>query len=317
LGGFARLRQWHRLKTYDLVKDYADEERVMPVPDFQGLMLPVLRTVADGELSASETRERVADELGLSESDLAEMLPSGRAPTFANRVAWATFFMQRAGLLERPRRGVYRITEEGRRVLGEPPERIDMRFLERYPGYVEWRRRSAGAAVRDAQLPSGALPLTDTGATPEEQIERSHTALVAALETDLLDRVREKPPDFFEKLIVDLLIAMGYGGGREEMGKAVGRAGDAGIDHVGIHPGRSRVCRADQQTDRSRRRHRACPTDGRAWRGCPHSSDLRDQDRRRGLLRRLKAGFTDVADHGWPWSAPLSRPISRGWSGSS
>ncbi len=195
-------------------------------------MLPVLRTVADGELSASETRERVADELGLSESDLAEMLPSGRAPTFANRVAWATFFMQRAGLLERPRRGVYRITEEGRRVLGEPPERIDMRFLERYPGYVEWRRRSAGAAVRDAQLPSGALPLTDTGATPEEQIERSHTALVAALETDLLDRVREKPPDFFEKLIVDLLIAMGYGGGREEMGKAVGRAGDAGIDGI-------------------------------------------------------------------------------------
>lgn len=203
----------------------------MPVPDFQSLMLPVLRAAADGEISAPEMRERVAGELGLSESDLAEMLPSGRQTTFTNRVAWANVFLQRAGLLERPRRGVYRITEEGRRVLGEAPERIDMRFLERYPAYVEWRRRSAAGADRNHEVP-GALPSEDTSATPEEQIERSHTALVAALEADLLDRIRDRPPVFFEKLIIDLLIAMRYGGGREEMGKAIGRAGDAGIDGI-------------------------------------------------------------------------------------
>jgi restriction system protein len=203
----------------------------MPVPGFQSLMLPVLRSVKDGELSASEMRERIAGDLGLSESDLAEMLPSGRQTTFANRVAWANIFLQRAGLLEKVARGVYRISQEGRRVLGEAPERIDMRFLERYPAYVEWRRRSVAGAVRDADVPAS-LPLADDGATPEEQIERSHTALVAALEGDLLDRVREKPPAFFERLIIDLLVKMGYGGGRAEMGKAVGRAGDAGIDGV-------------------------------------------------------------------------------------
>ncbi len=167
----------------------------------------------------------------LSESDLAEMLPSGRQTTFANRVAWANIFLQRAGLLEKGGRGIYRITEEGRRVLHEAPERIDMRFLERYPAYVEWRRRSAAGAARDRQV-TAALPLEETGATPEEQIDRSHTALTSALEADLLDRVREKPPEFFERLIVDLLVKMGYGGGRQEMGKAVGRAGDAGIDGI-------------------------------------------------------------------------------------
>jgi restriction system protein len=89
----------------------------MPVPDFQSLMLPVLRAAADGEISASDLRERVAASVGLTESDLAEMLPSGRQTTFTNRTAWANVFLQRAGLLEKARRGVYRISDEGRRVL--------------------------------------------------------------------------------------------------------------------------------------------------------------------------------------------------------
>jgi restriction system protein len=176
-------------------------------------------------------RERIARELGLSDSDLAEMLPSGRVTTFANRVSWANVYLQRAGLLEKVARGVYRISEDGRGVLGEAPKRIDMRFLERYPAYVEWQRRSAAGAAPDANVPRALSP-ADNGATPEEQIERSHTALVAALEADLLDRVREKPPEFFERLIVDLLVRMGYGGGRAEMGKAVGRTGDSGIDGI-------------------------------------------------------------------------------------
>ena len=199
----------------------------MAVPDFQSLMLPVLRAVADGDISAADLRGRVAAELRLTETDLAEMLPSGRQTTFANRTAWANIFLQRAGLLEKVSRGVYRITDEGRQALVEQPERIDMRFLERYPAYVEWRQRSAAGSGERA-----APPVADALATrtPEEQIDASFKSLGAALEDDLLERVREMSPAFFERLIIDLLIAMGYGGGRAEMGQAIGRAGDGGID---------------------------------------------------------------------------------------
>jgi restriction system protein len=145
----------------------------MAVPDFQSLMLPVLRAVADGDVSASDLRSRVAVAQRLSEADLAEMLPSGRQATFANRTAWANIFLQRAGLLEKVSRGVYRITEEGRKVLLQQPQSIDMRFLERYPAYVEWRQRSIGTKP-DAE--SGAAPLAEDQ-TPEEQIEASHKAL--------------------------------------------------------------------------------------------------------------------------------------------
>lgn len=202
----------------------------MAVPDFQSLMLPVLRAAADGEISAPAMRERVAAEVRLSESDLAEMLPSGRQSTFTNRTAWANVFLQRAGLLEKAGRGVYRITEEGRRVLAEAPERIDMRFLERYPAYAEWRRKSSSGGSVERASPA-TVPVSGTG-TPEEEIASSHAALVEALKSDLLDRIREMSPGFLETLIIDLLIAMGYGGGREEMGKAIGGAGDAGIDGI-------------------------------------------------------------------------------------
>lgn len=121
----------------------------MAVPDFQSLMLPVLRAVAEGDVPAADLRSRVASELRLTEADLAEMLPSGRQTTFANRTAWANIFLQRAGLLEKVSRGVYRITDQGRKVLVEQPERIDMRFLERYPAYLEWRQRSVGAKPVD------------------------------------------------------------------------------------------------------------------------------------------------------------------------
>lgn len=202
----------------------------MAVPDFQSLMLPVLRAAADGDISSSELRERIAADLGLSADDLAEMLPSGRAPTFANRVAWATFFLQRAGLLERVSRGVYRITDAGRRLLAEQPDRVDMRLLERYPAFIEWRQTSAAGAASE-RGPTAAAEIV-AARTPEEQIDASFKSLGAALEEDLVERVREMSPGFFERLIVDLLIAMGYGGGRAEMGQAIGRSGDGGIDGI-------------------------------------------------------------------------------------
>jgi restriction system protein len=139
----------------------------MAVPDFQSLMLPVLRTAADKEIPSGELRTRIAAEFELSADDLVEMLPSGRAPTFANRVAWATFYLQRAGLLERVRRGVYRITDVGRRVLAEHPDRIDLRFLERFPAYVEWRQKGGAEPSKPG---STALAEILTTRTPEEQL---------------------------------------------------------------------------------------------------------------------------------------------------
>ena len=199
-------------------------EGIMAVPSFQSLMLPVLRASAEGEIASKDLRDRVARELGLSESDRAEILPSGGETRLANRTTWASVHLQRAGLLERVGRGVYRITEEGRNVLAESPPRIDIHFLvERYPSYAEWHQGgasgggAAGEAARDC-------------ATPEELIEANYQFISAALEAELLDRVRGLPPAFFENLIIELLIAMGYGGGSAEMGQAIGRSGDGGID---------------------------------------------------------------------------------------
>lgn len=204
----------------------------MPVPDFQSLMLPVLRATAHGEIDSAELRNRVANDVGLSVADLAEMLPSGRQTTFANRVAWANVFLQRARLIERARRGIYRITENGKKVLSNEPARIDIRFLEQFPVFVEWRRPDTSHRS-DVVLETDLVAASSyDSATPEERIDRTHRELTAALESDLLDRVREMSPAFFEALIIDLLIAMGYGGGRGEMGKAVGRSGDEGLDGI-------------------------------------------------------------------------------------
>ena len=197
------------------------------------------------------------------------MLPSGRQTTFANRTAWANIFLQRAGLLEKVSRGVYRITDEGRQALVEQPERIDMRFLERYPAYVEWRQRSAAGSGERA-----APPVADALATrtPEEQIDASFKSLGAALEDDLLERVREMSPAFFERLIIDLLMAMGYGGGWPVTGQVSGQVG------------RRRHRRCDQ-AGQARARYRLCPGQalrrrqyGRALRG----AELRRQPRRGG-----------------------------------
>lgn len=204
----------------------------MPVPDFQTLMLPVLKAVADGESTAASLRERVAAAADLSDTDQQELLPSGRQTTFANRVAWANVFLQRAGLIRPVRRGAYEITDVGRAVLAETPTRIDIGYLRRFPAFVEWRARSADQTdAGAAQVPAIFEP-APFSVTPDEQIERAHRTLQAELEASLLTRLKESSPAFFEGVIVDLLVAMGYGGGRREMGAAIGKSGDGGIDGV-------------------------------------------------------------------------------------
>ncbi len=204
----------------------------MPVPDFQSLMLPVLQEVIAGPIPSKDLRARIAQQLRLTEQDLAELLPSGRQTTFTNRVAWANVFLQRAGLIRIVRRGVYEATEAGKVVASQAPARIDNAFLQQFPSFVEWRQRSESTradGTGDQPLPP---PVNTTPTNPEEQLERSYKELTAAVEAELLERLQATTPSHFENLIIDLLVAMNYGGGRSEMAKALGRSGDDGVDGV-------------------------------------------------------------------------------------
>lgn len=198
----------------------------MSIPDFQTLMLPLLHHLADGaEHNNQETLISLAKEFNLTDGELAQLLPSGNQTVFRNRVAWAKAHFKRAGLIESSRRGIYRITDRGREVLARKPERIDLKFLDQFPGHREFRGTSkieteTGVTVQEDEM------------TPEEHIALGYQQIREELSGDLLRRVKECPPEFFEQLVVDLLLAMGYGGSRQDAGKAVGRSGDGGIDGI-------------------------------------------------------------------------------------
>ena len=195
----------------------------MPIPDFQSLMLPALKAFAGGgEPRLSQIRDQVAAAAGLSADDVREMLPSSRQTVFVNRVSWAVIYMERAGLLKRVHRGVYRLTQEGELLLSRKPSRIDMNLLEEYPNYVKWRQRANPRPTERKEIVSPD--------TPEEALDLAVKQLTSALEADVLDRVRNAEPAFLERVVVDLLIAMGYGGGDPAKGYVTGRSGDGGID---------------------------------------------------------------------------------------
>ena len=200
----------------------------MPIPDFQSLMLPALEALSDGaEKPVSEIRNHIAEAQGLTPEDMRELLPSGRQPVFVNRVSWALIHLSRAGLSERVRRSVWRLTTEGEKLLANEPRRIDMNYLRNYPAYVAWQPgKNTPPLSEDAAL----MPPDDSANTPEEELERVVQQLCDELEADVLDRVREAPPAFLEQVVVDLLIAMGYGKGDVSMGQVTGRSGDGGID---------------------------------------------------------------------------------------
>lgn len=220
----------------------------MPVPDFQSLMKPVLEALSDGAATRiSEVRARVAAAEALTPGDLREMLPSGRQSVFANRVGWAVTHMEHAGLLERVRRGTYRLTEDGGKLLAQAPVRIDMKTLHAVPVYAEWIGRARESAPGNdtgvierrtldlnklSALGKDTVPVQaeESADTPEEALERAARQLRVELEAEVLKRVLEAPPAFLERVVVDLLIAMGYGGGDAAMGQVTGRSGDGGID---------------------------------------------------------------------------------------
>jgi len=198
------------------------------VPDFQSLMLPLLRIAGDGkEHSLSDVRERLGAEFKLTQAEREELLPSGRQSRFGNRVAWAKVYLEQGGLLLSPRRGHLLISDRGRDVLKAPLEQIDIKFLGQYPEFIEFRR-----SKREAQeLYAPAAEAADAE-TPEEALEAAHARIEASLASEVLARVKTGSPAFFEGLVVELLLKMGYGGSRADAGQAIGKGGDEGIDGV-------------------------------------------------------------------------------------
>lgn len=197
----------------------------MGVPDFQSLMLPLLQAVADGaEHGFGETVDRLAAEFKLTGEERAEMISSGQR-RFDNRVGWAITYLSQSGVLEKTGRGRFQIAERGRQILAEKPERIDVKTLQQFPEYQKFKSRTK---LSDKQATSP----EDETLTPEEVLAESYQELRRDLAAVLLERLRQASPAFLEQLVVELLVAMGYGGSLQDAGKAVGGTGDGGIDGI-------------------------------------------------------------------------------------
>ena len=206
----------------------------MAIPDFQSLMLPLLKVVADGrEYRLRDAVELLAEEFHLTDEERQQLLPSGRYPTFDNRIAWAKTYLKKAGLIDQPRRAFFQITERGREVLKTSPKLINMKFLEQFPEYIAFKENSDQTEAQQQVAPSIAVQ----NETPEELIEGGAKTIRKELAEEILQRIKGCTPTFFERLVVELLVKMGYGGTRQDAGRAIGRSGDEGIDGV-IHEDR-------------------------------------------------------------------------------
>lgn len=201
-------------------------------------MLPLLRRLSDGrDHAVASLYEELADEFGITEEDRARTLPSGPQPLYVNRIAWARTHLGKAGLLQAAQRGVLRITDRGQQLLATAPQSISMKTLSQYAEYQNFREQgtpeSKVAAASEAQGGAKQSPVVEVAEeTPQEIIPRLVNELNAALRLELLGRIKAAPPKFFEDLVVDLMLKMGYGGSQKDAGQVVGKSGDGGIDGV-------------------------------------------------------------------------------------
>ena len=196
----------------------------MSIPGYQDFMLPLLKAVSDGtQYSIRDVTDQLAAQVGLSEEERQQVLPSGQQSVVANRVGWAKAYLKKAGLIDSPKRGTVRITQEGVKALAENPAVIDTQFLKRYPSFLGFYNKSEEEVDRQP---------AETVKTPDEVLESSYRGLRDALVDEVLDQVKTCSPVFFERLVVNLLVAMGYGGTLADAGQAIGRTGDGGIDGI-------------------------------------------------------------------------------------
>lgn len=206
----------------------------MPVPDFQSLMLPLLRITCDGnEHTTTEVTEMLAQQFGLNDIDRDEMLPSGKQRKFDNRVNWTKTYLQKALLLSSTGRSRFRVTERGSKVLKENPSSINIKFLNQFPEFIAFHTATNNKEGKTNDTVSVSDEMVEkTSQTPQEILEISYQSLRQALAQEILERIKNNSPKFFESLVVDLLVAMGYGGSRKDAGQAIGQVGDGGIDGI-------------------------------------------------------------------------------------
>lgn len=192
-------------------------------------MRPLLIALEDGQdHTIKAVRTDLADRFSLSQADIDELIPSGRVTTFQNRVGWAATYLYRTKLIDRPKRAVYRINDRGRQVLEANPDRVDLKVLSQFEEFAEFRQ------AKTTSTGGGESPASTPGddQTPEERIDSAYRELRSALAAELLDRVFDQSPEFFEQLVLDVLHAMGYGGSRDDAAERLGQSGDEGVDGV-------------------------------------------------------------------------------------
>ena len=199
----------------------------MAIPDYQALMLPVLQIAAKGETSVPRAEADIAEMFALSQQEREQMLPSGKQRILHNRIHWAKFYLTKAGYLHSPKRGRFIITPAAAALLANPPLKLDTQFLLSVPAFREFYRADQPDEVIDQTATTSA-----PAATPEEVIESAYNAMQSVLRTELLDRILQNGPGFFEGVIVELLVAMGYGGSHRNAAAQLGRSGDGGVDGV-------------------------------------------------------------------------------------
>ena len=196
------------------------------IPDYQSVMLPLLRLISDNsEHKFRDIIENLAQSFNLSEDERKELLASGTQPIFDNRVAWAKTYLKKAGLLDSPKRGTVRITQIGLDTLKSNPERIDTKYLKQFQSFIEFQNIS--------KTESNTVEIEEERSneqTPEEILDKAYQGIRKALASELISKIIDLSPTFFERLVVELLVKMGYGGSIKDAGKAIGKSGDEGID---------------------------------------------------------------------------------------
>lgn len=199
----------------------------MPIPDYQTLMLPLLALANDGaDHPFRQAVDALAEHFALTDQERSELLPSGTAPVFGSRVGWARTYLKQAGLLDSPKRGFFRITDEGKALLDKNPQHIDNNLLNQYEAFRAFRVRGK-ETEETSRVVSNEVAAEQT---PEDAMASAYQRVRKSLEAELLEQIKAASPAFFERLVVDLLVSMGYGGSRHDAGRAIGRSGDGGID---------------------------------------------------------------------------------------
>ncbi|MCK4393599.1 restriction endonuclease [Candidatus Bipolaricaulota bacterium] len=200
----------------------------MTIPDYQSIMLPLLKFAGDQEEhSLRQAIDALAQEFQLSDEERKQLLPSGQQEVFKNRVAWARTYMKKAGLLDSTRRSYFRITDRGVSVLTKNPPKINVHFLEQFE---EFRHFRSLRHKKEEKEQGQEAEIQET--TPEEALETAYQSLRDDLGNDLLQQIKSSSPSLFEKIVVELLVKMGYGGSRQDAGRAIGKSGDEGIDGI-------------------------------------------------------------------------------------